>query len=79
MSRSKWKGPFLNIANDFKKSIFSRNTVIMPKFVNKKIKVYNGKKFVEMILEESMIGHKLGEFANTRAKFAYKKNKKNKR
>ena len=84
MSRSKWKGPFFN-KNDLKnlqkskknhtKITVSRATTILPKFVDKTIIVYNGKKFNEITVIEEMIGHKFGEFVSTRKQFSFKKKK----
>ena len=44
-----------------------REIVITPHMVGKIIKVYNGQEFKEVRVEESMIGHVLGEFSPTRA------------
>jgi len=83
MGRSKWKGPYideksLKLSEKSKKSktIISRNTSILPKFVDKTFDVYNGKKFVEIIVTEEMIGHKFGEFSSTRKQFSFKKKTK---
>ena len=85
MSRSKWKGPYLSkngLKNltQFKKSdskaMITRNTIILPKFVNKVFKVYNGKKLNEILITENMIGHKFGEFSPTRKRFIFKSKKK---
>lgn len=85
MSRSLWKGPFikgfilkqvkLNIKN--KKNykiirIFSRNSVIFPSFVGLQFEVYNGYKFINFEVKESMIGLKFGEFVFTRKKLKHK-------
>jgi len=43
-----------------------RDFIIFPKMVGMAIKVYNGKEFVHIIIQEDMIGHCLGEFALTR-------------
>lgn len=84
MNRSKWKGPFFNkhntiIAQSLKKKHGSdnlnitRNTTILPKFIDQTFKIYNGKKFNEIIVTEEMIGHKFGEFSLTRKRFLFKK------
>ena len=84
MSRSKWKGPHiekdsLDKIQQSKKNcvklIVSRNTTILPKFVEKTCEVYNGNKFNEVFITEEMIGHKFGEFSATRKRFLFKKNK----
>jgi small subunit ribosomal protein S19 len=78
MSRSSKKGPFVDIkllakvmkqkqAGD-KSGIktWSRACVISPDFVGHTFLVHQGKNFVEVYVNESMVGHKLGEFAPTR-------------
>lgn len=78
MPRSLKKGPFvdfklqlkvdaLNKANQ-KKVIktWSRSTTITPEFVGHTFAVHNGNKFVPVFVTENMVGHKLGEFAQTR-------------
>ena len=85
MSRAKWKGPFIdeNSLKELQKSkknytkiTVPRNATILPKFVETTVEVYNGKKFSEINITEEMVGHKFGEFASTRKKFAFKKKKK---
>lgn len=80
MSRSNWKGPFVdyNLADSLKKNKLiiktkSRNTSIVPDFVGKIFQVYNGKRYVKVVVNEDMIGHKLGEFSSTRKAFFFKK------
>jgi small subunit ribosomal protein S19 len=78
MSRSVKKGPFvdlhllkkvdaLNVANE-KRVIktWSRRSTITPDMVGHTIAVHDGRKHVPVYLTESMVGHKLGEFAPTR-------------
>jgi small subunit ribosomal protein S19 len=43
-----------------------RDMIILPKMVGKRIQVYNGKTFVDIIIQAEMIGHYLGEFSLTR-------------
>ena len=85
MSRSKWKGPFVNnnLLNkvkltENKKEIQtkSRNSTILPVFVGKHFKIHNGKTFHKILITEKMIGYKLGEFSPTRKQFSYKKTNK---
>lgn len=45
---------------------WARSSVISPDFVNHKIAIHNGRKHVEILITENMIGHRLGEFAPTR-------------
>lgn len=77
--RSSWKGPFVDVSLLLDKrdviNTFSRNSVILPSFVNKIIRVHNGKSFVSLKIVEDMIGFKLGEFVSTRVRHIYKKKK----
>ena len=78
MARSVWKGPFvdgylLKKADDARKSnrnqviqTWSRRSTILPQFVGLTFGVYNGKKFLPVMVSEEMIGHKFGEFSPTR-------------
>ncbi len=78
MTRSLKKGPFvdehlmkkveeLNSRND-KRVIrtWSRRSTIFPEMVGHTIAVHDGRKHVPVYITESMVGHKLGEFAATR-------------
>ena len=85
MSRSKWKGPYVDsqLLEELKhytksKNIFtkSRNSHVIPCFVNKVLNVYNGKIYQKLIITEEMVGYKLGEFVPTRKIFSFKKTKK---
>jgi small subunit ribosomal protein S19 len=86
MSRSKWKGPYINFKNlkeviTLKKQYvyeMSRNSDIIPKFLGLTFKVHNGKTYVEIPVSDTMIGHKFGEFVFTRAEFTFKKKKSKK-
>jgi len=55
--------------NDSRKPIktWSRRSTITPEFVGLNITVHNGKAFIPVYVTENMVGHKLGEFAPTRA------------
>lgn len=78
MSRSLKKGPFveprlldriekMNAANE--KNViktWSRSSTIFPEMVGHTIAVHDGRKHVPVYVTESMVGHKLGEFAPTR-------------
>jgi len=85
MSRVKWKNPYIqnllikiiNTDNIIKSKIktFSRNSVIVPGFVDAIFEIHNGKTFFKLKITENMVGHKLGEFSPTRKKFIYKKKK----
>jgi small subunit ribosomal protein S19 len=83
MSRSKWKGPYIDIKQNIddtklKKNmnIISRNSEILPIHLGLSFNIYNGKTYSEIIVTERMIGFKFGEFSFTRAKFIFKKKKK---
>ena len=78
MSRSVWKGPFVD-PSLIKKveqqktkgtsapiKTWSRKSTIIPDFVGFSFLIYNGKKFIPITVSEDMVGHKLGEFAPTR-------------
>ena len=78
MSRSSKKGPWIeerligriekmNEAGD-KQMIktWSRTSTIFPEMVGHTIAVHDGRKHVPVFISESMVGHKLGEFAPTR-------------
>ena len=82
MGRSKWKGPYIaekslqtfkESKKSYVKTIISRNTEILPQFLEKTFDVYNGKKFTEVLVTEEMIGHKFGELCATRKRFLFKK------
>lgn len=82
MSRSKWKGPYINVKdiNNIKKhqqNILeaSRSSEIIPNFLGLTFNVHNGKNFAEIAVTNDMMGHKFGEFSFTRSKFAFKKKK----
>ncbi|WP_205696991.1 30S ribosomal protein S19 [Conexibacter sp. SYSU D00693] len=79
MSRSSKKGPFveerllqrverMNDAGGSKQMIktWSRASTIFPEMVGHTIAVHDGRKHVPVFVSESMVGHKLGEFAPTR-------------
>ena len=78
MSRSIKKGPYVESAlmkrvmdmnTSGKKAVvktWSRASTIFPDFVGHTIAVHDGRKHVPVFVTESMVGHKLGEFAPTR-------------
>ena len=78
MPRSIKKGPFVDqhlmdkvekMNKGAKSAIktWSRRSMIIPDFVGHTFSVHNGKSFVQVFVTENMVGHKLGEFAPTRA------------
>jgi len=45
---------------------WSRRSTVIPEMVGQTIAVHNGQKFIPVYVSENMVGHKLGEFAQTR-------------
>lgn len=91
MSRSKWKGPFIDIKHlhalqEIKKQknkkqepiVLSRNSEIVPALIGQTVSIHNGKTYFELLVTEQMVGHKFGEFAFTRSRFLFKKKKQKK-
>lgn len=78
MPRSLKKGPFIDhhlaakvakaVDNNDRKPIktWSRRSMISPDMVGLTIAVHNGKQHVPVLVNENMVGHKLGEFSPTR-------------
>ena len=78
MARSLKKGPFVDLhllkkveaasGSNTKRPIktWSRRSMILPEMVGYTIAVHNGKAHVPVLVNENMVGHKLGEFAATR-------------
>ncbi|MBT4524512.1 MAG: 30S ribosomal protein S19 [Phycisphaerae bacterium] len=78
MSRSLKKGPFVNeklyrkveaMGSSSKKEpikTWSRACTIVPEFVGFTFAVHNGRQFMDVLVTEDMVGHKLGEFSHTR-------------
>ncbi|NLB57017.1 MAG: 30S ribosomal protein S19 [Gammaproteobacteria bacterium] len=76
MARSLKKGPFIDhhlikkveTAGTSKRPIktWSRRSMILPEMVGYTIAVHNGRNHIPVLINENMVGHKLGEFALTR-------------
>ncbi len=49
----------------------SREMIILPEMVGANLAVHNGKEFVRIVINESMLGHRLGEFSQTRSKVSH--------
>src|SRR5260221_2292518 len=91
MTRSIWKGPFvdgymLRKADAARSSgrsdivkIWSRRSTILPQFVGLTFGVYNGHKHIPVLVTEEMVGHKFGEFAPTRMFYGHSSDRKAKR
>ncbi len=58
---------------------WSRASTIMPQFVGLTFAVYNGQKFIPVLVTENMVGHKFGEFAPTRTYHGHTADKKAKK
>ncbi len=83
MSRSLKKGPFvdpkllkriedMNAAGEKRMlRTWSRSSTIFPEMVGHTIAVHDGRKHVPVFVSESLVGHKLGEFAPTRTYKGY--------
>jgi len=78
MSRSAKKGPFID-SKLIKKVLkqkqtgdknpiktWSRSSVVSPDFVGHTLAIHNGRNFINIFIQETMVGHKLGEFSPTR-------------
>ena len=91
MARSVWKGPFvdgylLKKADAVRESgrndvirTWSRRSTILPQFVGLTFAVHNGQKFIPVLVNENMVGHKFGEFSPTRTYYGHAADKKSKR
>ena len=78
MPRSLKKGPFIdehlldkidaaNASGDRRViRTWSRRSTIIPEMVGHTIGVYNGRQHVPVFIQETMVGHKLGEFSPSR-------------
>lgn len=76
MSRSLKKGPYVDekllkkvdALGTSKQPIktWARSSMIAPQFIGHTFMVHNGKSFINVYVNEEMVGHKLGEFAPTR-------------
>lgn len=91
MSRSVWKGPFVDgymlkkaeaAQSSGRKSVirtWSRRSTVLPQFVGLTFGVYNGRKHIPVLVTEDMVGHKFGEFAPTRTYHGHGADKKARR
>ena len=78
MSRSLKKGPYIDekllrkvtrqkqTGDRLVIKTWARDSQIPPEFVGHKFAVHNGRNFIEILISETMVGHRLGEFAPTR-------------
>ena len=91
MSRSKWKGPYVEksffeqfVRKDKSRNLeiktWSRSSTILPKMIGHTFAVYNGRQHMPVFVTDQMVGHKLGEFSPTRTFRSHiKRDKKAKR
>jgi small subunit ribosomal protein S19 len=89
--RSLKKGPFVDLhlvkkveaaveANDRRPiKTWSRRSMILPDMVGLTIAIHNGRQHVPVVVNEEMVGHKLGEFSPTRTYKGHVADKKAKR
>jgi small subunit ribosomal protein S19 len=89
--RSLKKGPFIDlhllkkvevaVEKGDRKPVktWSRRSMILPQMVGLTIAVHNGRQHVPVLINEDMVGHKLGEFAATRTYRGHAADKKAKR
>lgn len=90
MPRSIRKGPFVDlhllkkvdeaVQSNSKRPIktWSRRSMVIPDMVGLTIAVHNGRQHVPVLINENMVGHKLGEFAATRTYRGHAADKKSK-
>ncbi|MBS3800595.1 MAG: 30S ribosomal protein S19 [Thioalkalivibrio sp.] len=88
MPRSLKKGPFVDhhlrkkVEDALEKNdrrpikTWSRRSMIIPQMVGLTLAVHNGRQHVPVLVNENMVGHKLGEFALTRTFKGHIANKK---
>jgi small subunit ribosomal protein S19 len=91
MPRSLYKGPFIDVhlmkkvekavANNERRPIktWSRRSMVLPDMVGLTIAVHNGRQHIPILINEDMVGHKLGEFAPTRTYRGHSADKKARR
>jgi small subunit ribosomal protein S19 len=90
VARSIRKGPFIDnhlqqkvdkaVAERNKRPIktWSRRSMVIPEMVGLTIAIHNGRQHVPVLVNENMVGHKLGEFALTRTFRGHVADKKSK-
>jgi small subunit ribosomal protein S19 len=88
MNRSTSKGPYIayhllrQIISLNRKNLkeiiktWSRSSTILPPMIGHTVSVYNGQKHIPIYISDSLVGHKLGEFAPTRTFYSHKKNER---
>ena len=88
MPRSLKKGPFIDhhLIDKVNKAVetknrkpiktWSRRSTVFPEMVGLTIAIHNGKQHIPVLVNENMVGHKLGEFALTRTYRGHTANRK---
>ena len=91
MSRSIKKGPFVDahlakkveVASETRDrkpiKTWSRRSTILPNFIGLTIAIHNGRQHIPVLINEEMVGHKLGEFSPTRTYRGHAADRKSKR
>jgi small subunit ribosomal protein S19 len=86
--RSLKKGPFIDhhLIDKVNKAVetknrkpiktWSRRSTVFPEMVGLTIAVHNGRQHIPVLINENMVGHKLGEFALTRTYRGHTANRK---
>ncbi|HMB31306.1 MAG TPA: 30S ribosomal protein S19 [Desulfohalobiaceae bacterium] len=90
MPRSLKKGPFIDdhLLKKVKQAhdtsdrsvikTWSRRSTVIPEMVGLTFAIHNGKKFIPVFVTENMVGHKLGEFSQTRTFHSHAGDRKSK-
>ena len=88
MARSLKKGPYIEPKLEIKArkaqqssdkqviKTWSRRSTILTQFVGITYNVYNGKKFIPVLVSEEIVGPKLGEYSTTRTYYGHTADKK---
>ena len=84
LTTSRIRRTLLRGTNDYEKALLKkvksghknirthcRDIIIIPDMIGSTIKVYNGKEFVQVIINVEMVGHFLGEFSMTRRRVSH--------
>jgi ribosomal protein S19 len=65
--RSKWKSYYKDTSLVNSNKLYKKSSIITTEFLNKRVLVYNGNKFISLLVKESMLGHRFGEFILTKS------------
>jgi len=74
MARSTWKVPFISnlvLSKDLSDvykvfNMWNRNSTIPKIYIDRKLRVYNGRHFISFVVKPAMVGQKIGEFSITK-------------